>query len=152
MRFDGKAVGGFFEDLPVLAVILTGTALLLSANAFIVGQRCAVDTVRVLEAAAENLADGVLLELTDGGAMPVPIERLKALEASSADVFVEGCYGWVVAIALLHPWQEAIVNLRSDGAAQVEDAGWHSQLFNVAIGITGVAVAELVAVVYTDGG
>ena len=152
MRFDGKAVGGFFEDLPVLAIILTGTALLLSANAFIVGQRCDADTVRALEAAAESLADGVLLELTDRDAMSVPIERLKALEASSVDSFVEGCYGWAVAITLLHPWQETIVTVRSDGAARVEDAGWHSQLFNVAIGITGVAVAELVAVVYTDEG
>lgn len=151
MRNDIKAVGGFFEDLPVLAFVLTGSFLVIGMNVWVAGQREAHDVLRLLDESAEELADAVVMELTAGGHSVVPLDSVRLLNSSSFLPLHLSLASWTVSLSLIHPAQIPLATWQGGHAPPDSDAGWHSTLFNVLCSRSCVGVAEVVAVVYGNG-
>lgn len=150
MRSDIRAIGGFFEDLPVLAFVLTGSFLVMWTNVWVVEQQDANDVTRSLEEAAEELADAVLKTLSGGGYTEISLESVRFMDPSSFVPHDGYSTPWAVSIVIIHPFQMPVSAWRCQESSPEADAGWHSRLFNVRYGASSIAVAEVVAVVYSD--
>ena len=150
MMWNDEGVGGFFEDLPVLAFILTGSLLIISTNVVLAEQKDDMERLESLELSAERLAHLVLVALSEGFRDDVTLESMRALNRSSLPSPSElaGASGWTVSLTVIHPWQELVGVWESGSSAVYAEAGWHCLLFNVSYGQYGVGVAEVVAVVF----
>ena len=149
MRND-EAVGGFFEDLPVLAFILTGFLLIASTNVAVTDQRNELERSERLELAARRLAGFVLAAISEGCGEDNQLGSVSSLNLSAllpASVLPQGS-GWAISIALIHPWHESLVKSSNGSPGPLAEAGWHCLLFNVRYGQYGVGVAEVVVVVF----
>ena len=149
MRND-EAVGGFFEDLPVLAFILTGFLLIASTNVAVTNQRNELERSERLELAAGRLAGSVLAAISEGCGEDNQLNSVSSLNLSAllpASVLPQA-FGWAISIALIHPWHEPLVKCSNGSPGPLAEAGWHCLLFSVRYCQLGVGVAEVVVVVF----
>ena len=148
--WNDEAVGGFFEDLPVLAFILTGSLLIVSTNVAVTDQRDELERSERLELAAGRLAGSILAAISDGCGEDNPLDSVRALNLSTLPPTPElpQASGWAIFIAMVHPWHEPLADCSSGSPSSLAEAGWHCLLFNVSYGQYGVGVAEVVAVVF----
>ena len=148
--WNDEAVGGFFEDLPVLAFILTGSLLIVSTNVAVTDQRDELERSERIELAAGRLAGSILAAISDGCGEDNPLDSLRALNLSTLLPTPElpQASGWAIFIAMVHPWHEPLANCSRGSPDSSAEAGWHCLLFNVSYGQYGVGVAEVVAVVF----
>ncbi len=144
MKADESAVGGFFEDLPVLAFVLAGVALLMSTGVY-VSQR--LDEARS-EEEADALAESLLLEVLgklrnqeSSGVMPTVASVVGADLAVSLNR-VTGC---TVSVVMRHPNVEWL-RVESFGVFEQSRTGYASALMN-AIDDDGIVVILEVRVV-----
>ena len=146
MNTDDRAIGGFFEDLPVLMIVLMGTVSVMGTGIWVSEQTESLDRADSLDKAAEEMTDVVLSRLSEGGLTRITLDSIAALQPSSI-VPDDGSLAWTVSIAMIHPWHEVITVMRSEDLGQASVTGWHSRLFNVLHGVSSIGVAEVVAVV-----
>lgn len=108
MRRDTDGVGGFFEDLPVLAFVLAGV-LSVAGTASWTGEALSDGEVREgLESAARHLAASVAIELAGAGALPSTDSVRGANLSGPLDGLPEDTCA-LVSVWCLHPDPEPLI-------------------------------------------
>lgn len=109
MLRDEDAVGGFFEDLPVLALVLLGVFLLISTSVLVSKELSERRELDRLESVAEDIANAIRGHLTSGdgatGKMPT-VPAMRQVNLPSLADPVASCVGYCASVVLLHPRTE----------------------------------------------
>ncbi|MDH3364791.1 MAG: hypothetical protein OEM29_02130 [Thermoplasmata archaeon] len=147
MRDDHLGIGGFFEDLPVLLFVLTGTLLLIGTNVWVMEGRGVLEAVSSCEQQAEDLVGTFMLALSNKCGADATVESVRFVNSSLLDNGSTWPGVWAISVSVIHPWQELLLSLGNQTEPTGADAGWHNRLFNLRYGVSGSAVAEVVAYV-----
>lgn len=127
--------------------MLAGSMLLIGTNAWIAVGKDTVETSRLAEELAEDLAASFKLALIDESGDDVTVESLRLVNASSIGAEVTLPESWRISVTVIHPWRELVLTLVAQGWPSGACTGWHSLLLNLRYGVSGCAVAEVVVCV-----
>ncbi len=108
MRSDQDAVGGFFEDLPVLAFVLAGVMSVAGTACWTNGQLSETDDSDALGLAAARLAADVVMELRGDGALP-SIETVRSANLSLQLAGLTEGLACLVSVWCIHPALEPLL-------------------------------------------
>lgn len=108
MRCDVEGVGGFFEDLPVLAFVLAGVVSVAGTASWVSEQISDADGYSVLEVNASLLVDAVVSELTGSGPVPSTDSVRGANLTAPVGRLADGIAA-VVSVWCVHPVLEPLV-------------------------------------------
>ncbi len=141
MRADESGVAGFFEDLPVLLIILAGVSVLVFSGAT-ASEHLAEEKIESdLDALAGRFVASIRVSLMRDPSMDhASIAMVKSLNISrcSSDALDDEC--WSAAFVLLSPSNEWLRAESSPGIAPLTGTGYSSSLFNALLddGLVGV--------------
>lgn len=108
MRGDTEAVGGFFEDLPVLAFVLAGVLSVAGTASWASGMMSEGDLCEELERSASQLVAAVVAELRGVDTLPT-VEAVRHADISGLmRTLPEGAEG-LVSVWSAHPVNERIL-------------------------------------------
>jgi hypothetical protein len=105
---DDSGIGGFFEDLPVLAFVLGGVILLISSSVWSAQVGSAVEARETLEAVADELVQCVLLTPFDG---TLSLDRLTSVCLSAARESPARCEGFVLNASVVYPYSLVVATV-----------------------------------------
>jgi hypothetical protein len=146
MREDIDGVGGFFEDLPVLAFVLAGVLSVAGTACWTAESRSAGDALEGLEACADLLVADVVAELTRSS----PTPSTESIRRTNLSVpfghMAEGTAG-VVSVWCVHPGSEPLL-VASTGDSEPCDACSDRALMNALREDGTVCVVEVRALVW----
>ena len=137
--FDG--VAGFFEDIPVLAIILVGVGALVSTGVGVAKDEAAERSQEYLEAQSERLLSCIMSEIgrRSQGLLPsaIILRNLNMTECASA--LHEGVC-WAVSIVELHPQVVFWISVVGDACGRVTATGYSAALMNACLedGLVGI--------------
>lgn len=148
MRTDTRGVAGFFEDLPVLLLVLAGVSSVALTGAWCTDQQADAARQEGLSAAAEALVRAAVLVASDGGPSTLTVGSLFALEPEDLEVNAAGCVGWAVVIEVLHPVGDRH-EISFDGLDDLPpDLGYACELVNAVYEGDMTAVVEVTGVAW----
>lgn len=148
MRFDDRAVGGFFEDLPVLAFVLAGVLSVSGTAAWTGNELAEAGQLDTLERSAASLVSVIVSDLRDSEVM-LTLEMTAAANLSSAsDVLAEGI-GHYVTIWCVHPFRELLLSY-GDVGDEPTLVGSDSSFVNMLCDEGVVGVSEVRAIVWYE--
>jgi hypothetical protein len=144
---DRSAVAGFFEDIPVLLIVLVGVMSLVLSGVVAAGRTQHIENQKQLDLLASRLIDSIAINVA-----PDPsIEHASLVAFSSlnftrcaADVLADESFG--ISIIQLYPATEWIRIRPAD--PQGQDTGYASRLFNARSDSGTIGVLEVVAIVW----
>lgn len=144
MKGDDDAVGGFFEDLPVLAFVLAGVALLLSTGIWVSERLDEAGTEMELDALAKDLMTCVLAQVRNPEA-PELLPMLASVLGMNVSAGPSELDGYIVSVILRHPAVEWL-KVMGAGSETPDRTGYASALLN-ALDERGLVVVLEVRVV-----
>ena len=104
VREDDTAVGGFFEDLPVLVLVLCGVATIIAASVLSSSRISEERQDEWLQEAAAGFADRIVESAlqTEGAEYPT-IAKLRALNVSRLAAGLPESVGYAVSLVQVYP-------------------------------------------------
>jgi len=113
MRGDQEAVGGFFEDLPVLAFVLAGVMSVAGTACWTSGQLSGTDDSDALGLSATRLAADVVMGLGGSGVLP-SIEAVRSANLSVQLASLPEGLACLVSVWCIHPDVELLLVVGDD--------------------------------------
>jgi len=149
VRKDEDAVGGFFEDLPVLVLVLCGVATIIAASIWSSGRIADERLDEDLRETAERFADRLVeaAQLTEGVEYPT-IDKLRALNITRLAAGLPEDTGYAVSLVQVFPSLEWILQHGSREKPVSEDACASSRLVNAVDEWSRVVIVEVRVVVW----
>lgn len=144
------AVGGFFEDLPVLALVLMGTLTLLSSSVVSSQELSADRDADRLDALADGVVKGIVSRLTGDEAVEV-MPTVSALRHVNLSAFLGGSGADVdccAGIMLVHPRAEWLCSFGTGDPHGAVRTGFREAVMNALCDDGSVAVAVVRAIVW----
>lgn len=139
------AVGGFFEDLPVLALVLLGVFLLVSTSALVSQELSGRRESERLGSVAEDILNAIMVHLTSGdltGHMPtVPAMRQIDLRALADPV--ANCAGYCASIVSIHPRTEWLSSATAGDILVAQHVAYAGGFLNALLEDGSVAILEV---------
>lgn len=115
MRGDTEAVGGFFEDLPVLAFVLAGVLSVAGTASWTSVMLADDERCEALELAASQLLVRVVSEIRGGDVLPTTEAVKRANLSSPMSELPDGVVS-LVSVWCVHPVNECLLTVsRCDG-------------------------------------
>ncbi len=108
MRSDTEAVGGFFEDLPVLAFVLAGVLSVAGTASWTSVMLADDERCEALELAASQLLVKVVSEICGADVLPTTESVRRANLSSPMDELPDGVVG-LVSVWCVHPVNECLL-------------------------------------------
>ena len=147
MWTDRSAVAGFFEDIPVLLIVLVGVMSLVLSGVVAAERTQRIENQRQLDLLASRLIDSIAINVA-----PDPsIEHASLVAFASlnftrcaANVLADESYG--ISVIQLCPSTEWIRTRAAD--PQGHDTGYASRLFNARLDDGSVGILEVVVFVW----
>ncbi len=103
MRSDCDAVGGFAEDLPVLAIVISGVVLLMTTASWVGDMLISAEMSRTLTDEVQEIADRFVLLLTsESDELPL-VESIRAGNYNLSIFRLEDEINYIVTITECHP-------------------------------------------------
>lgn len=142
---DEEGVGGFFEDLPVLAFVLLGVFVLVTAG--IVASRAVSERreAESLACAAESILTAVTSHLLSpngvGGTLTAAAMRQMDLRAISDNVSC--CDGYCVSVVMLHPLTEWLASATVGNPHVAILTGFCQRFMNAACDGGSIGIVEV---------
>jgi hypothetical protein len=148
MRDDDSAIGGFFEDLPVMLIVLAGVATLVISGVVASERISRQQDQSELDALADRLVDSVLVSMSRGpGIEHIPMSATSVNTSRCAGDVLDG-ESWKVAYVMRYPHMEWLRVDHSDEKMPLMDTGFASRLVNVVVDDGTVGVIEVSAIVW----
>lgn len=149
MRSDETAVAGFFEDLPVLLIILAGVSVLVLSGVT-AGERLAeLENQAELESLASRFVIAMAVSLAaDPSVEHASMSSVRSLNISRCASDALDAESWSAAVVLLSP---SVTWLRTESRTGFEPTtrtGYSSVLLNVVMDDGIVGVVEVKALVW----
>lgn len=147
MWTDRSAVAGFFEDIPVLLIILVGVMSLVLSGVVAAERAQHIENQKQLDLLASRLIDSVAINVAPDPAVEhasmVAFASLNATRCA-ANVLDDELFG--ISVIQLYPSMEWIQTRSPD--PQRQDTGYASRLFNARLDDGSIGVLEVVAFVW----
>jgi hypothetical protein len=144
---DRSAVAGFFEDIPVLLIILVGVMSLVLSGVVAAERAQHIENQKQLDLLASRLIDSVAINVAPDPAVEhasmVAFASLNATRCA-ANVLDDELFG--ISVIQLYPSMEWIQTRSPD--PQRQDTGYASRLFNARLDDGSIGVLEVVAFVW----
>jgi hypothetical protein len=144
---DRSAVAGFFEDIPVLLIILVGVMSLVLSGVVAAERAQHIENQKQLDLLASRLIDSVAINVAPDPAVEhasmVAFASLNATRCA-ANVLDDESFG--ISVIQLYPSMEWIQTRSPD--PQRQDTGYASRLFNARLDDGSIGVLEVVAFVW----
>ena len=149
MRSDETAVAGFFEDLPVLLIVLAGVSALVLSGVTASERLAEMENQAELESLAGRFVVTMAVSLNmDPSVEHASISSVRSLNISRCACDALDTESWTAAIVLLRPH---VIWLRTESRTVVEpttSTGYSSMLLNVVMDDGIVGVVEVKALVW----
>ena len=147
MENDVNGIGGFFEDLPVLILLLAGVSSVVLTSAWSVEQRAQGEELEELNRSAERILGSALAAASDDGDGEFALEDLLRLDCRAIGL-EPGIDGWVVVVEVVHPFMDGAVARSSASEPTPSSVGWASTVVNATYSGDMVAVVEVTCLVW----
>jgi hypothetical protein len=149
MRDDESAVGGFFEDLPVLVIVLCGVVAIVSASVWSSGQIANEQFVQELDEIARGFADRLVEAAlqVEGGDYP-SVDKLRTLNISRLSIGLPKTIGYAVSIVEVYPSLEWLRQFVSDEKPISSDAVASIRLMNAVDSLSRIVIVEARVIVW----
>lgn len=148
MKGDEDGVGGFFEDIPVLAFVLAGVLSVAGTASWAAGELAMAETSEELERSASQLLTAVMARLRDLGQVP-QIESVRAVDLSQPLLERDPRFSCMASVWCLHPVNEPLIVVGEPGE-EPETVGSGRGLMNVLCEAGVVGVMEVRVFVWED--
>ena len=148
MRCDTSGVAGFFEDLPVLLLVLAGVSSVVLTGAWCSEQRADSAGHDDLSAEAELLVRAALLAASGGRSSLVTVDALLALSPEDLAEAGSSCVGWTVVVEIVYPTGERHELSSGSECTFSCDLGWACELVNAAYDGDRIAIAEVIGIAW----
>jgi hypothetical protein len=149
MDFDDSAVAGFFEDLPVLLIILAGVSLLVLSGAEAAQRSAVQDAQAELESLACRFIGSMIVSLNlDHSIEHVSLASVMSLNLTRCACDALDRESWSAAIVLLSPEHRWLRSESVTGSDRPVRTGYSSVLLNVVLDSGAVGVVELMVIVW----
>jgi len=143
MKADEDAVGGFFEDLPVLIFVLAGVSVLVCSAVWAEGEIAQERSCTELEFAAEMLLEAACADLfPEEGVLPT-VDSLNGYNLSEGVLEAAGGRGCAVAVRECYPANELLSSRSVGDAAIPAEVASASRLMNAIDGQGLTVVVEV---------
>jgi hypothetical protein len=149
VRSDIDAVAGFFEDLPVLIYVLSGTLVLASSATWAAQFVSESRDTRSLGHLAESLADKALAEIRNGQPdwhLPT-VRSLEGLNLSHLGDDLQG-RKFAISITMRHPTEDFVFSAGMGDLNDTISTGFCSRFLNALTDDGLVAILELRVIVW----
>jgi len=146
MRADDQAIGGFFEDLPVLAFVLAGTATIVLSGALASEQAAETVAHTNLDSLAERLLDSVMVRLSAVDSMDrISITSVESVNISRSAAEILGEEEFAYVFVEHHPCLQWLRAGSSSCRTPPANTGHSSCLFNAYFtnGLVGIVEVNL---------
>ncbi len=132
MRADERGVAGFFEDIPVLIIILAGVSILVS-SVVIASERISERRLQSdLDLAAERMLARMMTSLRDAQEGTILISSIGSLNISRCSEGPLAACAFAVSFVRYYPGTEWLRSESSSGTVPAHATGHASRLFNAA--------------------
>jgi len=149
VRLDDSAVAGFFEDIPVLIIILTGVSSLVLSGVMASERITAVTVQRGLDELAERLVCWIAIWVhPDQGIEHASLASFMSVNITRGASEVLDDESYKVAVVQRLPRLEWIRSASNSEAADLLNTGYASGLFNARLGDGTIGVVEVAAFVW----
>jgi hypothetical protein len=148
VRSDQRGVAGFFEDLPVLIIVLAGVSILVS-SAVVASERISERRAQIdLELLAERMLDRMMTSLRDAQDGTILTSSIGSLNISRCSEGYRSGYAYAVGFVQCYPDTEWLRSETSSGAVLAHATGYASRLFNAAGSGGRIVVVEVSVLVW----
>ena len=149
MYSDETAIAGFFEDLPVLLIILAGVSLLVLSGVAASERLAEQESQAELKSLAQRFMGSMVASIiTDPSIDHASISSVQSLNISRCASDALDGESWTAAVVLLSP---GIVWLQAESSTSSEptiSTGYSSTMFNVVMDNGIIGVVEVRAIVW----
>lgn len=147
MWADRSAVAGFFEDIPVLLIVLAGVMSLVLSGVIAAEREQRIGDQRQLDLLASRLIDSVAIEAApDPSIEHASVVVFASLNLTRCAANVLDDEAFRISVIQLYPSMEWIRTSSLD--PQIRDVGYASRLFNARLDDGSVGVLEVAAFVW----
>lgn len=142
------AVAGFFEDLPVLVIVLSGAMILASTATWVSREVSDARNSEILVDRAQLLASRIMTEIRNGHA-EAQVPTIRSLQGLNLSRILEDSEAAVAAVSIqmVYPRAEFVVGLDTKPSDQPRSSGYCSEHFNAMTDKGLAAVLELRVIV-----
>ena len=149
MRRDISGVAGFFEDLPVLLIVLAGIATLVVSTAY-AGERMRAQSLQdELDYVADRFVDSVVMSLaTDPLIEHTSISAIESVNATRCACESFGSESFEISFIMRYPTVEWIRSLSCADNPLPLNTGYASRLLSAVLDNGTIGVVEVSAVVW----
>lgn len=149
MRNDEYAIAGFFEDLPVMLIILAGVATLAISGMTASGRISQQQAQAEIDTLAGRLVDSIIVSMSRGPTIEhVPLSATISVNTSRCAADVLDGESWSVAYIIRYPQVGWLLVEKSSEDKPLKDTGYASRLVNVVVDNGTVGVLEVTAIVW----
>lgn len=145
------AVGGFFEDLPVLAFVLLGTFVLVSTSVFTSSEMSEARELQRLEVLAGDIIKTMIMHMTGADRLvyTVTVAALRDMSlASLVDRFADDLQGYCVSVVALYPCNEWLTSAARGDSSSAVSTGFARTFLNATFDDGLIGVIEVTALVW----
>jgi len=149
MYDDTAGVAGFFEDIPVLALVLVGVSTLVASGVHLYALETDERLVQTLHREARELMCRIIREA--GAPSPDMLPFAAALEPTNLSRYAAELpdgLGYSVSVVRLHPNPEWLFSIRSSSISQAACTGFASSRLNAIMSDGLVGVFEVRVIVW----
>ncbi len=149
VRSDESAVAGFFEDMPVLLIILAGVAVLVISGTFAGERMRDARNQEELDVLASRFVDSVIMSMSaDPYIEHVSLSAIHSVNITRCATETFASESYKISFLLCYPNLERIRSASSLDEFLCEDTGYSSLMMNVVLNDGTIGVAEVSAIVW----
>ncbi|MBN1677957.1 MAG: hypothetical protein JW880_05400 [Candidatus Thermoplasmatota archaeon] len=126
------AIGGFFEDLPVLLFVLLGVFVLISASVIVSDRMSEQRRIDWLGSVADDILADILLRVTcaDAVGYSLTVAGMREMRLEAATEAAAGDAYYCASVVMLHPSVEWLCSAAKGDPRTASNAGFAETLFS----------------------
>ncbi len=139
------AVGGFFEDLPVLALVLLGVFLLVSTSALASQESSRRRELERLESITEDITEAIIGHFAcgDEAGHLSTVSAMREVNLRALADAIADCTGYCASVVLLHPRTEWLSSTTTGDVLAAQQVAYAAGFLNAVLDDGSVAVVEV---------
>ncbi|MBU1157919.1 MAG: hypothetical protein KKE24_01105 [Candidatus Thermoplasmatota archaeon] len=143
MYFDCDAVGGFTEDLPVLAIVISGVVLLMATAGWVGDALMSEETSRALELEVQEIADRFVLFLTSRSDDLPLVESIRAGRDNLSIFHPDDEINCIITVIECFPECEVLQSIEHSDGGPVRETAFATRYINALDRYNRVAMLEV---------
>ncbi|MEM3049348.1 MAG: hypothetical protein QXT42_01330 [Thermoplasmata archaeon] len=149
MRRCREGVAGFFEDIPVLAMILVGVSALVASGVSLAKHELAQRSETYLDFQSGKLLESILTEIVSSSPGLPPFESaLVSVNLTNCASSLPSCLRYSVSVVRLHPDPSWILTVGDPTSLGQTSTGYSSAIINASLESGLIGIFEVRVIVW----